>query len=118
ADLENSKQYVGHKLFWYINICLYAKKIPNNNIPDSKYKPLVIKIVLWLLSDNVIGKLLNFDANSFFIIMYKIFQDDKIKFILNSKELDTYTENNTKLLDLKILSILELIVAKCKEINK
>jgi hypothetical protein len=118
ADLENSKQYIGHKLLWYIHLCLYGKKIPTNNIPETKFKPLVIKIVLWILSESVLGKLLEFDSNSFFIIMYKIFQDEKIKFILNSKNLDSFTEHNTKLLDLKVLSILELLITKCKEIGK
>jgi hypothetical protein len=118
ADLENSKQYIGHKLFWYINLCLYGKKLPNNNIPESKFKPLIIKIVLWTLSESVLTKLLSFDANALFLIVFKIFQDEKIKSILNMKDLDSFTDHSTKLLDLKVISILELLIAKCKEINK
>jgi WD40 repeat protein len=118
ADLENSRQYVGHKLLWYIHLCLFGKKMPTGNIPETKFKPLVVKIVLWILSETVLVKLLNFDANSFFVVMLKIFSDDKIKSILNSKDLDSFTEHSTKLLDLKVLSILELLISKCKELGK
>ena len=82
-----------------------GKKIPNATIPDNKFRTLVVKIVLWILSDNVLNNLLIFDASSFFTIFYKIFTDERIKDILEKKELDNYTDNTTKLLDLKYLSI-------------
>ena len=34
-DLIKSKQYLGHKLFWYINLCIEGNKFPKN---DEKIK--------------------------------------------------------------------------------
>ena len=121
TELENSKQYIGHKILWYINMCLNGKKFPNNNsIPELKFKKLVVKIVLWLLSEDVLTKLLNFDSNSMFIIIAKIFHDEKLKNILEKQEFDSYTTvlADSKITDLKSTSIIDLVVNKCKDLNK
>lgn len=123
SDLENSKQYIGHKLLWYINLCLNGKKFPitsNENIPESKYRKLVIKIVVWLLSDEVVHSLLLFDSSSLFIILIKLLEDDRVKSILQQQVFDSYTNPspNSKLADLKPSTIIDLTVNKCKEMNK
>jgi WD40 repeat protein len=120
-ELENSKQYTGHKLLWYINMCLSGKKFPGvTSITEMKLKKLIVKIILWILSDEVFTTLLNFDSNSTFIILVKFFQDEKLKNILNTVEFDSYDtpSNNPKLPDLKLKTITDLIVAKCVELNK
>ena len=123
AELETSKQYIGHKLIWYINLCLQGKKIPSSkiaNIPETKFKKLVIKIIFWILSEDILTKLLLFDSSSIFLILTKIFEDDKIKNIIESKEFDSYNTPSEMgdMIDLKPITIINLIIAKCKEINK
>ena len=50
-ELIKSKQYLGHKLFWYINLCIEGKKFPKNEekIEEETRKVLVRKIFLWMI---------------------------------------------------------------------
>jgi len=118
AEVEFSKQFIGHKLMWYIYMCIQGKKFPKNNIPEDKFKPLIIKILSWLLKDDTFKVLMEFDSICFFKILIKYFEEEKLKTIL---EKETKTQEINELKELKELkdtsseSLLEYIVLKGKK---
>ena len=116
-DLENSKQYIGHKLMWYINLCLSGKKIHNANIQESKYKKLIVKILAWIILDEVLTKLLIFDSNSLFQILIKYFEDEKLNTIISNEHVDNFSTINNKVMDLRPITIIDIIVSRTKEID-
>jgi len=117
-DLENSKQYIGHKLLWYINLCISGKKIHNAAIQESKHKKLIVKIIAWILLDEVLPKLLVFDSYSLFHILIKYFEDEKFINIISNENGENIGSINNKIMDLRPITIIDLIVSKCKEIDK
>ncbi len=116
-DLENSKQYIGHKLMWYINSCIQGKKIHNAPIQESKHKKLIVKIMAWILLDEVLPKLLIFDSNSLFSILFKYFEEEKFINIISNENGDNISIINNKVMDLRPITIIDIIVSKCKEIE-
>ena len=75
-ELEKSKQYIGHQLLWYINLCIDGKKfLTDDIILDNNYKDLIKKIFLWLLNDKILTDLMNFDSFSLFIIFQRLFNE-------------------------------------------
>lgn len=77
---ENSKEYLGHKLFWYINLCLDEKKWPDTEITikDHKFSTFLVEVFLWLISDKVLTSLVTFDSYTYFYILTKFFTENKI----------------------------------------
>ena len=72
-DLIKSKQYLGHKLFCYINLYIGGNKFLKN---EEKIKEVNKKILLWMLKNKIIEEVIIFD--SFFIFNYeKIFVEEK-----------------------------------------
>jgi hypothetical protein len=55
-EIQISKQYLGHKLLWYINICIQKKFIENytDKIEDVHLE-IASKMIYWLLSDEVLN---------------------------------------------------------------
>ena len=76
--------YIGHKLFWYINKCLKNEEYPReNHFSNDVYENLCKKILLFLTLENVMEVLLKFDSFSYFELLTKIFIDSKISKIIN-----------------------------------
>lgn len=122
-DLENSKQYIGHKLLWYIDLCLAGRRFPKKDaIPEHKFKKTAISILSWIFSEEICEKLLLFDSKSFFQVIAKIFECDKLlKIIKDEKVLNELKEDSVKLKmkinDLKPNTIIELILSTCKHLK-
>lgn len=116
-ELENSKQYIGHKLMWYINLCISGKKIHNAPIQESKHRKIIVKIIAWLLLDEILPKLLVFDSNSLFSILIKYFEDDKIANIISSEQPENFSTINNRIMDLRPITLIDIIVMKAKEIQ-
>ena len=54
-DIENSKQYIGDKLLWYINLCIDGNKYPTQQkISENKYNILIKDIFLWMIKKNIL----------------------------------------------------------------
>lgn len=77
---ENSKEYLGHKLLWYINLCLDEKKWPDTEatINDHKLNIFIVEAFLWLISDKVLISLVTFDSYTYFYVLTKFFTEQKI----------------------------------------
>ena len=87
-EIQASKQYMGHKLFWYIKKSLTGKKFPNynENMDKEMYHKAISKITYWLLSSEVLNHLLYFETKTYFDIFTYIF--------LNEELIDVLEENN------------------------
>ena len=94
GDIKKSKQYIGHKLLWYIKKTLSKKKFPRfmENIEDDSYCKCSTQITYWLLNDEIMKNIIEFDFETFF---------DLISFIFGNKDerkggyiLETLEENN------------------------
>ena len=73
-ELMNSKQYIGDKLLWYINLCIDGYKYPKKEkINEKKYEFLIKDIFLWMIKKTILTELLNFDSLSVFSILTRLF---------------------------------------------
>jgi hypothetical protein len=63
----NSKQYCGHKILWYLRLCLTGRKFPNNEekMKPELYKKLIPDITYWLITEEVMKVFIDF-----YIIIY------------------------------------------------
>ena len=113
-----SRQYLGQKLLWLINLCLKGKKYPSHEfISKNIYSNLIQSIFLWLTNDEIITNLLNFDSYTFFII-YSIFytKDDLLNIIKTiGKETQLPSEIN---LDNGIIDNFDIKIINENIINK
>ena len=125
-ELKDSKQYIGHKLMWYIDLCLNGEKYPSKVIiKDDVFSNLIVKLFLWLLSDEILTNLINFDSYTFFILLSRFFLEDKINVIIfnldyekQKKLCESILYNNKVIENLNINTIVSMIIAKCKSLNK
>lgn len=84
-EIENSKQYNGHKLLWYIYHCFNGKKIFGEEISENKFQKILFYILHWIFfENNHLEELLLFDSKSFFELMEIIFKEDKIKSLIEN----------------------------------
>ena len=123
-EIEKSKQYLGHKLLWYINLCIDGKRFPKNNIIEEEIRaPLIQKIFIWLLKNNVMNELLLFDSFSFFSILKKLLAEEKNLNIIKKIEYDSIlfqdiTLKGNPLSKSELLSFIEIITDKSLSFNK
>ena len=78
---EKTKEYLGYKIFWYINLCIKGQKYPNFNelIEESIYYDLII--VFFIFFSNAIS-LRMFDSYTYFLILETFFLDKNILYII------------------------------------
>ncbi len=92
--VEGSKEFIGHKLLWYIELCLKGKKFCLNKNNDSKffiydfesenYKIFICLIYLFLLDKENFFIFNKFDSYSFFNILIKFFVESHLIKIIKS----------------------------------
>ena len=120
-ELIKSKQYLGHKLFWYINLCIEGYTFPKNEKMSEEERNIIIKkIFLWIIKDKIMEELIKFDSYSYFLIITKILSEEKIiKSIEYDKELfnDIILKGN-EINKSNIFIFLEIIVDKGLSFNK
>ena len=99
-EIQSTKQYLGHKLFWYIKKSLTGKKFPNyNESMDKKlYHQTICKIVYWLLSDEVLNNLIYVETKTFFDIFIYIFSNEELIEVL--EENNDYDDTKKEALEI------------------
>ncbi|MCQ2817477.1 MAG: hypothetical protein MJ252_09460, partial [archaeon] len=123
-ELEMSKQYIGHKLLWYINMCLDGIKFPNKDIiPEDTYYPLIEGIFLWLLKSDVMDNILMFDSFSYFVILYRFFAKEKCLKIISNINYDSVKAKGIKLknqdiINFELKTFIDAIIEKCQKLNE
>jgi hypothetical protein len=127
-EVYNSKEYNCHRILWYIKWCLTGKKFPDNTIKmkDELFNVLVPKIAYWLIKENVISELLNFDPKNYFNVYKNIFLIkslyDKIvesanNEIMKKEFMSSLSENSIKIDDIQPLSLIIYLINWCKQKN-
>ena len=78
---ENMNEYLGYKIFWYINICIKGQKYPSFNelIDENTYFDIII--VFFIFYSNALN-LRIFDSYTYFLIMENFFNDKNVLFII------------------------------------
>ena len=78
---EKTKEYLGYKIFWYINICIKGQKYPNFNelIDEKDYFDVII--VFFIFYSNALNLRL-FDSYTYFLILENFFSDKNILVII------------------------------------
>ena len=124
---EHSKEYLGHKLFWYIRLILNNQTFPNKeiNFNNSLYNYLINELFNWYTSENVIDTLIHFDSYNYFNILILFFYENTFD-IIKDNETITPTPTPTGNYDTptpepsqpRLTSIIHSIINKCIATSK
>ena len=95
--MEKCKEYIGHKLLWYIEMCLKGKKFASPIEADLlefqtgsiEYKKFISYIYFWILQEQIFKDLLEFDSYSLFSVLIPFFIDPKIIKIIKNFDFST-----------------------------
>ena len=126
SEIRKSKQYIGHKLLWYVKWCLRGKKFPNDTkqMNKDKYKNVIARITYWIIEPNVFNEFIKFDVMNYFDILNQLFGNPKLFKIIN--EAKTYENIDTskvisafenKITDLEPISLLRYLLKECEASN-
>ena len=96
-EMELCKEYIGHKLLWYIDMCLKGNKYASGTEVDilqfdtytEKYKKFIAYIYFWILQEKIFFSLLEFDSFSLFSILIIFFTEQKIVKIIQNYDFST-----------------------------
>ena len=127
-NILESKQYYGHKILWYIKLCLTERKFPNaeEKMDPKLYKELIPKIVYWLISEKVMNSFLSFDSKDYFSILQNIFSFEKYHKMLEESAKNQNMKIQTSAMlyndkyqinDIEPVSLIEYVVNLCKDKN-
>ena len=100
-EMERCKEYIGHKLLWYIEQCLKGNKFASGidvdflkfQMSSDNYKKFVATIYFWILQENIFLTLLKFDSYSFFSVLNLFFTETKIMNIIQDFDFSTITSD-------------------------
>ena len=119
-ELILSYQYLGSLLLWYINLCFEGYKFPSNKIiEDKKHVALIQQLFLWLINDEVLQRLIEFDSYTLFNIFKKFFMQ-KLNIIEKIEYSDLFKLikiGDKELQEAKIEKYIEIIIRKASRID-
>ena len=99
--MEESTEYIGHKLLWYIDMSLKGNKFSlgmDINLlkfdKESKdYQNFIAFIFYWILQENIFLNLIKFDSYSFLNIISQYFSDPTLLNIIKSYDFSQFSES-------------------------
>ena len=99
--MEESTEYIGHKLLWYIDMSLKGKKFSlgmDVNLlkfdKESKdYEYFIALIYFWIVQENILLNLIKFDSYSFLNILSLFFSDSTLLNIIKSFDFNQFSES-------------------------
>ena len=85
SEIINSKEYKGHKLFWYIRKCFIKRKYPYfvDNMEEKDYEKYIMDLIFWIMKENIMKDLVEFNSENYFEILNKILGDERNIEIIN-----------------------------------
>ena len=119
--MEESTEYIGHKLLWYIDMSLKGKKFSlgmDVNLlkfdKESKdYANFVALIYYWILQENIFLNLVKFDSYSVLNIISLFFTDSTLLNIIKAYDFNLFNESMiSKLSDEKEIKFLKDLKAQ------
>lgn len=89
-EIEIKKQYLGHKILWYINWVFSGKVFPgkNKDYDIELLNQYIPKLLYWLMSEEVMKEFLNFDSKNYFRAIKRCFHDEKLYSIITNFAFD------------------------------
>ena len=129
-EIKESKEYIGHKIFWYIQKCFIKRKYPYfiDNMKEKEYNKYIIDLILWLMEENVMKDLIEINSEFYFDILKQIFYNENNLNIIKNYNLDKGSVDKTiKTLNIKNykytykdllpLNLLNYIIEQVKKIE-
>jgi len=77
---------IGHKLMWYVRLCLLGRQFPSGMIPDKDWSVVILDIVDWLMTEEILKTLLYFDSKIYFECLAIVFEDGQQANIIDNQE--------------------------------
>ena len=126
SKVLKSKQYYGHKILWYIKLCLTGRKFPNNEekMNQELFNKLIPNITYWLITEKVLNSFISFDCKDYFSILQNIFsleiyrkmlvntaKDENMKIQISAMLLN----EKYQLTDIEPLTLIEYIIKLCND---
>ncbi len=76
-EIEIKKQYLGHKILWYISWVYTGKIFPgkNSDYDSDLLSKFIPKLLYWLMSEEVMKEFLKFDSKNYFRCIKRCFND-------------------------------------------
>jgi hypothetical protein len=95
--MEKTKEYIGHKLMWYIDMCLRGNKFASGieidllrfNVNSYEYKKFIAYIYFWILREDIFLTLLRFDSYTLFNLLLYLFTERDITKIIKNFDFST-----------------------------
>ena len=120
-ELILSYQYLGSMLLWYVRLCFEGYKFPSGTpINEKKYEELIQQLFLWLINDEVLTRLIDFDCFSVFSLFKKFFIR-KLKILEKIEYSDLFKLikiGDKELTEANILKYFEIIYRKALSVEK
>ena len=129
-EIRESKEYKGHKLFWYINKSFTKRKYPYfiNTMEENEYNEYIIDLIFWLMKENVMNDSIKNNSDLYFDVLKKIFNSEKnLNIIKNLNENEKEKSDKINYLnknnynypykDLSPLSLFNYIIEQGKKIE-
>ena len=96
-EMEKCREYIGHKLLWYIEMSLKGNKYASGievellkfETNSENYKKFISYIYFWILQEKIFKNLLEFDSYSLFSVLSLFFTEPKIKKIIQNYDFST-----------------------------
>ena len=117
--MEDSTEYIGHKLLWYLDMSIKGNKFSLGmdanllkfDTTSKDYISFIALIFYWILQEDVFTNLVKFDSYSFFSIISQFLTDQTLLNIIKNYD---FTEFNRNIIE-KISSIDDINFLKDKE---
>ena len=129
-EIEESKEYICHKLFWYIYKSFTRRKYPYfiNTMEENEYSKYIIDLIFWLMKENIMNDLTKANSELYFDVLNKIFNTEKnLNIIKHLNENEKEKEDKLDLLnkenynypfeDLSPLNLFNYIIEQGKKIG-
>ena len=72
-EIEQSAIYIGYKLLWILSLFLRGKKFPSGELDEDQYFAHILNIVEFVVNEQTLAILLDFDAEAFFQVILLLF---------------------------------------------
>lgn len=99
--MEDSTEYIGHKLLWYLDMSIKGNKFSLGmdanllkfDTSSKDYINFIALIYYWILQEDVFSNLIKFDSYSFFNIISQFLTDQTLLNIIKNYDFSEFSKN-------------------------
>lgn len=120
-EIEHSTTYIGYKVLWVIKLFLEGKKFPQGSLSQQSWRFYTMDIVRFCTNERFMQEFLKFDADAFFQVLKKVFNDQEPHEYIKSQFIYIeQTKKNNPFLEpcLSHSEILDVLEKKVSEVVK